>query len=565
MPLPTPNTDESRDDFIGRCMRNEMAMEDFPDQRQRLAVCFRQFRDARENAEAEGALTYDGETYDIAELARAARDAVTKNYRFARTTVRDFHWHPFDDGAEFTGPPSGIEDGHRHRILRDDEGLVTGFEESAGHTHGMPPENEPPSRNEGAEEDMAQHPDKRKRRRHMTETGWTPEDRWADTGAIHPEQAFRVAEFGAAESDPELFDLKGVEIFRVGTWNGDKYTRADLDDMVANFERVGFRPPVKLGHREASGAPANGWVRAIRRVGDALVADLMDLPKQIYEAVKTRRFDAVSSEVFWNLKRGGRTFKRALKAIALLGAETPAVSGLKPLRESFSQRELSAAHFYGVDDMPDDDKQDLEVLREELEALRAQNAELQEKTKAAEHSDDAAVKMKAMRDEIEELKRQNADNQERARREQIRHKCEALKVPVYRDHLEALYDLATRAKGHEELRVVKFSSEDEDGHKIPRDTDPVAVIDDLVVRLNKVAQGVFLREHTTLGDEMAAMDAAGGYDVSQDPGVQIDDQVQEYMTKHNESDYQRALEHVLAKPSNRELKIAYLGRHRRAM
>lgn len=47
MPLPKPHSGESQDDFISRCMSDETAMDDFPDQEQRLAVCFRQWREER--------------------------------------------------------------------------------------------------------------------------------------------------------------------------------------------------------------------------------------------------------------------------------------------------------------------------------------------------------------------------------------------------------------------------------------------------------------------------------------------------------------------------------------
>lgn len=43
---PTPREGESTDDFIGRCMGSEEAMEDFPDQDQRLAFCFSEARRA---------------------------------------------------------------------------------------------------------------------------------------------------------------------------------------------------------------------------------------------------------------------------------------------------------------------------------------------------------------------------------------------------------------------------------------------------------------------------------------------------------------------------------------
>jgi len=39
MPLPSPSSDESRDDFLSRCAGDEKMNEDFPDTKQRVAVC----------------------------------------------------------------------------------------------------------------------------------------------------------------------------------------------------------------------------------------------------------------------------------------------------------------------------------------------------------------------------------------------------------------------------------------------------------------------------------------------------------------------------------------------
>lgn len=44
MPLPKPRKNEKQDDFISRCMSNEEAKKDFPDQDQRVAVCHTQWR-----------------------------------------------------------------------------------------------------------------------------------------------------------------------------------------------------------------------------------------------------------------------------------------------------------------------------------------------------------------------------------------------------------------------------------------------------------------------------------------------------------------------------------------
>ena len=49
MPLPTPKNNESEDEFISRCMSDDQAEKDFPDQDQRLAVCFSQFEEKKES------------------------------------------------------------------------------------------------------------------------------------------------------------------------------------------------------------------------------------------------------------------------------------------------------------------------------------------------------------------------------------------------------------------------------------------------------------------------------------------------------------------------------------
>ena len=139
------------------------------------------------------------------------------------------------------------------------------------------------------------------------------------------------------EGDRELFELKGVEIFRTGRWKGKDFATSDLDKMVDSFGtgpgKAGFRPPVKLGHLNKSGDPAFGWVGSIRREGSRLIADLIDLPKEAFDAIHDRRFDAVSAEIAFDMEVNGRIIPVVLLGIALLGSELPAVAGLKPLRD----------------------------------------------------------------------------------------------------------------------------------------------------------------------------------------------------------------------------------------
>jgi hypothetical protein len=44
MPLPKAKKGEKQSDFVSKCMGDEMMNKDFPDQKQRAAVCYSQFK-----------------------------------------------------------------------------------------------------------------------------------------------------------------------------------------------------------------------------------------------------------------------------------------------------------------------------------------------------------------------------------------------------------------------------------------------------------------------------------------------------------------------------------------
>ena len=53
MPLPVPRAKEKSKDFISRCMANPTMNKEFPDNKQRAAVCYRQLRKARGKSKLE--------------------------------------------------------------------------------------------------------------------------------------------------------------------------------------------------------------------------------------------------------------------------------------------------------------------------------------------------------------------------------------------------------------------------------------------------------------------------------------------------------------------------------
>ncbi len=138
-----------------------------------------------------------------------------------------------------------------------------------------------------------------------------------------------------------MADLKNIEVFATGTWNGSKKTVVDtamLDRIVENFNTLskisGFAVAGKLGHNDAPGVPAMGWVSALVRKGNTLLADFANVPPDLIDKITNKQYNSVSVEIWPQVTYEGKVHKDVLGAVAFLGAEWPAVKGLKPLSES---------------------------------------------------------------------------------------------------------------------------------------------------------------------------------------------------------------------------------------
>lgn len=348
--------------------------------------------------------------------------------------------------------------------------------------------------------------------------------------------ALKFAEIGSGfQSD--LRTVRGVEVFKVGEWNGDKYTTDDIDEMIAAFGSQGYGVPLKLGHDEVSGGQAYGWVERIYRVGDTLKADFKDIPAWIFQWVFIdHAYDQVSIEIYFNLKRDGKTFKRALKAVALLGAETPAVSGLAPLRAAIfaegTEFEKVLTYSAKVTKMPEPVKPDNSA---EIAALTTKLGE------SATLVSTLQAQIAQQNDALASISAQFASlTAERTARE-ITAKLEAVKVPAIREHMRHIYSaLAGKTD------VVKFTSATGTVDKSISD-----VLDELVTEVNKLTDGITGKQ--TFASRATRITPAAGSDA----GVELADATRAYLTENKlpMAKYGEAMQAVLA--SNKELRERY--------
>ena len=194
-------------------------------------------------------------------------------------------------------------------------------------------------------------------------------------------------------------ELKSAEIFSVGKWNGLEFSDSDLEAIVRSFEslQLSGRVPLKLGHNDeqqmVDGQPALGWVGRIWKEGGKLLADFVNVPNVIYQAIRDKLYNFVSVELLQDAEQSGDKYPWVLSAVALLGSDRPAVSNLKELSKLVMSRraayQFSRAGTLNLkgdsDDMADD------KVEAELAALKAKVQTFEDENKALKAERDKLV------------------------------------------------------------------------------------------------------------------------------------------------------------------------------
>jgi hypothetical protein len=193
------------------------------------------------------------------------------------------------------------------------------------------------------------------------------------------------------------------------------------------------RVPLKFGHNGeqplTDGQPALGWVSRLYRHGSKILADFVDMPTSIYEMVKAGLYKFVSVELLKNVKADTREIPWVLDAVALLGADQPAVGTLKDLQSLTMARKLALrararvaftrGKFFSTGAHKGMDKA-------EVEALLAEQATKLTETLTAKFSAQLTAEVKKAKDEAKaESDAAVKKAQAEAHRQQIKAKFEA--------------------------------------------------------------------------------------------------------------------------------------------
>ena len=196
----------------------------------------------------------------------------------------------------------------------------------------------------------------------------------------------------------------GIEIFRAGRHLDDAgvahhFSEADLDGMAASYSPALREAPLTVGHPKDN-LPAYGWVKAVARTpAGTLAITPHQVEPQFAEMVQAGRFKKRSASFYPPHAPNNPTpGKWYLRHVAFLGAQPPAVAGLKDIQfseddaggaVSFSEPATAEPSTQEPDDMSKE-------LQEQLAKVQADLAAAKEATTKAQA--DAAAHKKAADD-----------------------------------------------------------------------------------------------------------------------------------------------------------------------
>jgi hypothetical protein len=216
--------------------------------------------------------------------------------------------------------------------------------------------------------------------------------------------------------------IKEVHIFKAGTQTSAQgitreFTQKDLKEIAQSYNPGVHEAPIRIGHEDNDKVPAWGWVKGVKVKGDELFAEI-DFSPLAEDYISNGLYKKVSASFYSpESKINPEPGKWSLRHVALLGAQPPAVKGLKGFAyEESDDGIVDFATTLTPDAVFDPElgptlKKDigpLELLKEKLDEARAQMntkeevmeqqieapAEIEEETAEGEFAEGAMMGMK---------------------------------------------------------------------------------------------------------------------------------------------------------------------------
>lgn len=209
----------------------------------------------------------------------------------------------------------------------------------------------------------------------------------------------------------------GIQIFRAGRHIDDsgtthEFSEADVAGMARSYSPALREAPLTVGHPKDN-LPAYGWVKSAEVQGGVLVINPHQVEPQFAEMVNAGRFKKRSASFYPpsapNNPTPGNWY---LRHVAFLGAQPPAIAGLKDIQ--FSEDDAGGVVCFSEETDPPapastHQQESLSMTEAEIQALKDKLA-AEEKARA-----EAEAREKAAKEEADKAKAETASFAEKAK------------------------------------------------------------------------------------------------------------------------------------------------------
>lgn len=220
--------------------------------------------------------------------------------------------------------------------------------------------------------------------------------------------------------------MKFYEVFKAGKYPQGKFTKKEIAEIAKNYDPKFCEAPITIDHQQSG--PAYGWVDTVKADGDKLKVAFKDIPAEFEKDVNDGKYKKVSVELYRNLEGKGAY----LKAVSFLGAATPQVKGLEPIK--FMESESDTYEFNSDDEPEQFSDADIEDLKNQISELETQVANFKENNKKMETIKSLKEKISALNDEVATFK-------EKAQgKEEIEKELHDIKVAIKKKEFDEFID-----------------------------------------------------------------------------------------------------------------------------
>lgn len=197
--------------------------------------------------------------------------------------------------------------------------------------------------------------------------------------------------------------MKFFEVFKAGKYPQGKFTKKEIAEIAKNYDPKFCEAPITIDHQQSG--PAYGWVDTVKADGDKLKVAFKDVPQEFEKDVNDGKYKKVSVELYRNLEGKGAY----LKAVSFLGAATPQVKGLEPIK--FMESESDVYEFNSNEESEQFSEEEIVELKNQVVELEEQLARFKENNKRMETIKSLKEKISALNDEVATFKEKAKDKE----------------------------------------------------------------------------------------------------------------------------------------------------------